>query len=113
MTNDRYDMITGLRDLADFLETNPNIPAPRNVTIHHFPARHADDEMCAEVDKVAALLGSEINRNDVPHGYYRTSVHFGPVEYTALAVLAHRRATYEAETSYFGCVTPDIPACAT
>ncbi len=107
----RLAFIAGLRDLADFLETNPDIPAPRSITGHYFPQRATDAEICAEVDEIAACLGSTIDPEDRKNGHYSALIHFGPVEYKAVAIVTAARAQYEADTSYRGCVQPGpIPA---
>ncbi|WP_405394673.1 hypothetical protein [Microbispora hainanensis] len=106
MTSDdhRAALIAGLRALADFLDANPAVPVPYSVNVLHFPHRATDAEMCAEVDRIAELLGAPINQE---FGHYGASVRFGPVEYKAVAILAARRAEYEAHMSYEGCIQPD------
>ncbi|WP_248965755.1 hypothetical protein [Sphaerisporangium perillae] len=108
MIDNRAALISGLRDLADFLDTNPDIPTPSpEVTAYYFPDRAADYQMCTDIDKVAAYLGSEIEADHPHSGHCGTSIRFGPVAYRAVAVLAERRAGYQAECSYEGCVIPD------
>ncbi|WP_433245878.1 hypothetical protein ACQPYK_44245 [Streptosporangium sp. CA-135522] len=107
MTNDRRAaLINGLRDLAAFLEANPDVPAPCFPRIHYF-AEGTDSEMRAEIDGIAALLGTEIDPGDLGYGHYRTGLNFGPVEYTAVGILARARARHDADVSYTGCVAPD------
>lgn len=108
-TTQRLRLITGLRALADFLEDRPEIPAPRSVEVSAFAADGTDDAMRAEIDRVIALLGSEIERQHLDHGHYSTSLDFGPVRYAAIAVLADARARFDALNSYRGAVTPDAP----
>ncbi|MFI6802614.1 hypothetical protein [Streptosporangium canum] len=104
----RTAFITGLRELADFVETNPEIPIPRaSIPVHYFPERVTDSEMCAEVDRIAELLGTDIDPVHLPHDHYTTARHFGPISYEAVAILAGARARHEALTSYRDCVTPD------
>ncbi|MFI0425257.1 hypothetical protein [Spongiactinospora sp. 9N601] len=108
MNDHRTALISGLRDMADFLHDNPNIPVPRSdVSVLHFPAWAQDAEMCAHVDHIAALLGTEIDQEDAAYGHYSTGIRFGPVEYRAVAVLAERRARHEALLSYVDCVVPE------
>ncbi|RBQ16937.1 hypothetical protein DP939_28185 [Spongiactinospora rosea] len=108
MNDHRTALISGLRDMADFLHDNPDIPVPRSdVSVLHFPARSEDAEMCAQVDHIAALLDSAIDQEDAAYGHYSTGIRFGPVEYRAVAVLAERRARHEALISYEGCVIPE------
>ncbi|MEV4073012.1 hypothetical protein [Nonomuraea fuscirosea] len=113
MTYDhRTALINGLLDLAAFLEAHPDVPVSSSVTVHHFPCQASDADQCAEIDQIAALVGSQIDFEDSPYGHYATSCLFGPVEYRAVAILAAARARHDAETSYRGCIQPD-PAPAT
>ena len=84
-TDERAAVLSGLRRLAEFLDSNPAIPAPIYVTIHTFPP--ADDEwsgMTADIDAIAALLG--VNAEMTPGGHYVAARSFGPVEYRAVAI---------------------------
>ncbi|WP_067186055.1 hypothetical protein [Microtetraspora niveoalba] len=103
----RSRLVAGLRALADFLEANTEIPIPYSVNVHHFPKRDNDAEMCAEIDAIAARLGSEIDQYGREHGHYSTSITFGPVSYKAVAIVSAARARYEAHDSYYGCIQPD------
>ncbi|GAA3653900.1 hypothetical protein GCM10022224_016150 [Nonomuraea antimicrobica] len=107
MHDHRRALINGLLNLAIFLETHPDVPASSNVTLHHFPDRDNDDDLCAEIDQIAARIGSDIDFEDSPYGHYATSVSFGPVEYRAVAILAAARSRHDAENSYRGCIKPD------
>ncbi|GAA5082395.1 hypothetical protein HNP84_003922 [Thermocatellispora tengchongensis] len=103
----RKALINGLHDLADFFETNPDVPVPQyGITASYFPYRGPDEEITGEVDRIAALLGSSIDPESLPHGHYKTHISFGPVTYEAVAILAARRARHDAAASYYGCVTP-------
>jgi hypothetical protein len=109
MNNDRDALIAGLIALAGFLKANPEVPtsvAP--VIIRGFPANGTDEQMCAEVDKVAALLGTEIDPDHLPHGHYMTGIAFGPVTYEFTAILAAARARHAAVDSYRDCIQTDI-----
>ncbi|GII95777.1 hypothetical protein [Sinosporangium siamense] len=104
MTDHRKALTNGLRDLADFLDSNPGIPVPlHGVPIHYFPPTADDAEMTAAIDQIASLLGSPVSQDY----HYKTGIPFGPVVYEAIAVFAAKRAQYEADSTYFGCVTPD------
>ncbi|WP_431897620.1 hypothetical protein [Nonomuraea sp. bgisy101] len=101
MTDHRTTVITGLRDLAAYFEANPDVPLPwHGISVQYFPARADDKAMRADIDHVAALLGTEIDPEDLPFGHYKTALSFGPVRYEALAVLANARARHEASNSY-------------
>lgn len=105
--NHRCALIAGLRALADFLDANPAVPVPHSVNVLHFPPRATDAEICADVDRIAELLGTSIDLRERQYGHYAASICFGPVEYRAVAILAARRAEHEAHMSYEGCVQPD------
>lgn len=114
MHDHRAALINGLLDLAAFLEGNPKIPVSKGtLNINAFPEGDTDDEMCAEIDRVAALLGTEIDPDHRPYGHYHTGLDFGPVRYAYTAILAPARARHAADDSYRGCITPDTPANAT
>ncbi|MEV8630716.1 hypothetical protein AB0395_03585 [Streptosporangium sp. NPDC051023] len=104
-TDPRATLIDGLRDLAAFLETNPDVPIPFSVTVHHFPDG-TDDEIRAEIDGIAELLGTDVDPGDVGYDHYRTGLPFGPVQYSAVGILTHSRARHDADRSYAGCITP-------
>ncbi|WP_405142242.1 hypothetical protein OG589_33825 [Sphaerisporangium sp. NBC_01403] len=104
----RPRLITGLRALADFLESRPAVTAPRDVAATVFVPRGTDADMRAEVERLAGLIGSTIDPEGIAYGHHRTAVRFGPVEYGAVAILAGARARYEALMSYSGAVVPDL-----
>ena len=105
--NHRSALIAGLRTLADFLDANPAVPVPRSVNALHFPHGATDADICAEVDHIAELLGTSIDPREREYGHYAASICFGPVQYRAVAILAARRAQYEADRSYEGCIQPN------
>jgi hypothetical protein len=80
----RAALIGGLRDLADYLESNPEVPAPIYSYVYAFPPNSDWAEMCAEIDAVAALLGVPPRLTD--GGHYIAVRSFGPVEYEAAAI---------------------------
>ena len=83
---ERARLIIGLRDLAEFLDQNPQMPAPRYTDLLVFPARGTDVEMFAEVDVIAEQIGVTASQNDTPDGHYIASRYFGPVQYRAVAI---------------------------
>ena len=108
MHDDRTALITGLLDMAAFLEANPEIPVSLSrVTIHAFPGNGSDAEMCSHVDKIAAYMGAEIDRDALAYGHYMTGLDFGPVRYEYTAILAAARARHDAEYTYRGCIKPN------
>jgi hypothetical protein len=83
----RNELISGLRALADFLERNPEVPAPSTADVLVFPAGGSNAEKRREIDVIASRIGSE-TRTYSAHRHYATSRRFGPVEYRAVAIPA-------------------------
>ena len=82
----RVRLIAGLRDLADFLDQNPGVPAPWGTDVLVFPAKASDAEMFAEIDTIAEMIGSTASDADSPRGHYSAVRNFGPVQYRAGAI---------------------------
>jgi hypothetical protein len=82
---ERQEFTSGLRELADFLENNPEVPAPKYTDVLVFPPHASDAENRSEIDVIASRIGSgaEISPG---HRHYVTSRKFGPVEYRAVAI---------------------------
>jgi hypothetical protein len=104
---ERDGLIAGLRDLADFLEGMPGIPAPKLAHLMVFPPTSSDDQMKAEIDSIAALIGSRVDDQTAAHRHYTTSRSFGPVEYQAVAIPTSTRAYHAARESYAGNIRPN------
>jgi len=82
---ERVRLIAGLRDLAEFLAQNPQVPAPPYADVLVFPPPGSNAEMFAEIDVIAAQI-SATAAADEPGGHYRAVRHFGPVQYRAVAI---------------------------
>ena len=80
----RAALIDGLRALADYLESSPEVPAPIYATVHTFPPDGDWAAMRAEIDAIAAPLGVAAHRT--AGGHYVATRSFGPVEYRAVAI---------------------------
>ena len=81
----RSQFLACLRDLIEFLESNPSVPAPRGgATVHVFPPDGSNDERRAEIDAIASHISTQ-PRETVP-GHYVASRYFGPIEYRAIAI---------------------------
>lgn len=80
----RAELITGLLDLAVFLESHPDVPTPHSADLLVFPADGTDDEKRAEIDAIAARIGAEAIEGQ--SGHYSASRDFGPVQYRAVAI---------------------------
>ncbi len=97
---ERARLIAGLRDLADFLDQNPQVPAPRYTDLFVFPPGG---------ERRGDVRGSRRHRRaDRHHGQRRTTArpaitarsrYFGPVQYRAVAIPQQRtqRRNEEAE----------------
>jgi hypothetical protein len=80
----RAALINGFRGLADYLESNPELPASGYSPVHAFPPAGDWAEMRAEIDAIAARLG--VTASLTPGGHYVATRSFGPVEYRAVAI---------------------------
>jgi hypothetical protein len=97
-SEERSRLIAGLRDLADYLDQNPQIPAPWRADVIVFPTDGSDVKMFAEIDAIAQQLGTTASGADSPCGHYRAVRNFGPVQYRAVAIpQAARDESGEAE----------------
>jgi len=85
-STDRAALISGLRELADYLEETPELPVTGNPVVYAFPPTAAWDAMRAEIDSAAAALGVAGQLNG--GGHYVASRSFGLVEYRAVAIPA-------------------------
>jgi hypothetical protein len=83
-TSQRAALLGGLRSLADYLESNPEVPTPIYSDVFTFPPDGDWSAMRAEIDSIAALLGVTGHRTD--GGHYVATRSFGPVEYRAVAI---------------------------
>ena len=84
--DERVRLIAGLRDLADFLDRNPEVPTPWGTDILVFPIEASDAEMFAEIDTIAQLIGSTASDAHSPRGHYGAVSNFGPVRYRAVGI---------------------------
>jgi hypothetical protein len=84
-STERAALIGGLRALADYLESNPEVPAPSDAQVYIFPPDGTCTEKRAEIDVTAARLGATARPTAVGRHYVVTRS-FGPVEYRAVAI---------------------------
>jgi len=82
---ERQAVISGLRELAGFLEENPEVPAPGIIDVLIFPPRNSDAKNRSEIDVIASRIGS-VAAFSYSHRHYVTSRWFGAVEYRAVAI---------------------------
>jgi hypothetical protein len=85
---ERAALIEGLRALADYLESNPEVPVPSYTDMYAFPPDGDCAEMRAEIDAIAELFGSQA-RETAGRQHYTATQSFGPVEYRAVAICKH------------------------
>jgi hypothetical protein len=97
----RHQVITGLRALADFLETNPGVPVPEYGRDFDVFARQSDDTgSAAVVDQVAALLGASVQDDRPSGGHYFASRSFGRITYRIVHIPDRNRREHDAHMSY-------------
>lgn len=109
--DERSAFVQGLRDLADFIETHPDLPLPDpSSTVSPYlgssvPA--TDEHRRAEVDRIASILG--VTASETGHHHYIAVRHFGPIAYKAVAINAEEMERYTALMSYNNAVEPADP----
>jgi hypothetical protein len=81
---ERAALIGGLRGLADYLESNPEVPAPVYSTVYAFPLDSQWAGMRTEIDTIAVRLGVTARKTSA--GHYVATRCFGSVEYHAVAI---------------------------
>jgi hypothetical protein len=82
---ERQALVSGFRGLADFLESNPEVPAPKYTHVLAFPPHASDADNRNEIDLIASRIGSGIEISSARR-HYMTSRQFGPVAYRAVAI---------------------------
>jgi hypothetical protein len=85
-SEERERLTAGLRELADFLDQNPEVPAPWRADVIVFPAEGTDAEMFAEIDVIATQIGTTASDTNSSSGHYSAVRNFGPVQYRAVAI---------------------------
>ncbi len=92
-------LIAGLHGLAEFLDQNPDVPAPPRTDLLVFPSTGSDAQMFAEIDAIAEQIGATASDADSPARHYSAVRDFGPVQYRAVAIphSARRDESGEAE----------------
>jgi hypothetical protein len=83
-STERAALISGLRGLADYLESNPEVPAPVYSDVFTFPPGGDWTVMRAEIDVIAARL--DVIARETVGGHYVATRSFGPIEYRAVAI---------------------------
>jgi hypothetical protein len=99
----RAEFINGLRQLADYLASNPCLPVPAHTDII-VTARDAEDGGITEILELSIQLAAPFAERN---GFYRTARKFGPLTYLGISQTRATLAQFRAYNSYYGCVTPD------
>jgi hypothetical protein len=82
---ERAALISGLHSLAEYLESNPEIPVSPSARVYAFPPKTGVTEMRAGIDIIAARLG--VTACESPYRrHYVASRWFEAVEYSAVAI---------------------------
>ena len=105
----RQAFITGLRDLADYLDRHPVVPVPAHGTEIYLSATLIDYGGCAQVDHFARQTGVPVTDNTAHGGHYQAVRSFGPVGYRMTALSAARMTVYQAEASLNGFDPSGLP----
>jgi hypothetical protein len=103
----RAEFINGLRQLADFLDTHPDVPVPPYGTTIDVHAESTENGGKDEVNAVADQLGVPVLDDTAEGGHYRAMRDFSSVGYCAVAIPDASYQRYLADKTYWGCVTPD------
>lgn len=88
----RTELVAGLRELADFLETRLDVPVdryPDDVRVRVF-AHGNREQMRAQVEYAARLMGAEIVDETGDGGHYKARREFGQISYEMVGVLARQ-----------------------
>jgi hypothetical protein len=86
--DERAALINGFRALADYLDSNPNVPAPSHADVYTFPTDGECGGMRADIEAAAELLGCQA-RETAGGEHYSATRSFGPVEYRIIAICKH------------------------
>jgi hypothetical protein len=81
---ERAALIGGFRALADYLESNPEVPAPSYSAVYTFPPDSDWPAMRAEISAIATRL--DVVAYKTISGHYVAVRSFGPIEYRAVAI---------------------------
>lgn len=104
----RAQVITGLRQLPDYLDHHPDLPVNEyGWDLLAFTRAGADAAGRAEVGQIATILGVQANDDTADGGHITAARTFGRITYEFIHVTARRRAAYRALMSYANAVTPD------
>jgi len=104
----REQFITGLRELAAYLDSHPAMPVPIHGTDISVHTDHTEDGGRGQVAHIAAMLGATITDETRNGGHLTATRMFGPIGYTVVSIPATVMAAHHARDSYYTCITPDM-----
>jgi hypothetical protein len=84
-TAQRAALTDGLRALADYLDSNPEVPTPAYTDCYIFPPDSTCAETRAEIDMIAAQLGATAHPTAAGQ-HYTVTRSSGSVKYHAVAI---------------------------
>ena len=102
----RAEFITGLRELAAYLETHHGVPVPAygtNIGLHVTPTEDGGRGLVAHI---AAQLGATVTDETLQGGHLTATRMFGPIGYMVVSIPATVMADHHARDSYYRCITP-------
>ncbi|MCW2932408.1 MAG: hypothetical protein JWM19_3370 [Actinomycetia bacterium] len=85
---ERAALIEGFRSLADYLDSNSDVPVSSYTIVYTFPPDGDCADMRGEIGAIAELLDRQA-RETVGGEHYTVTRLFGPVEYRAVAICRH------------------------
>ncbi|MET9382933.1 hypothetical protein ABZY09_18140 [Streptomyces sp. NPDC002928] len=88
-SGERAAFIAGLRELADFIATNPAVLVPLRASFGVFVDASDLDDRREGMRYVAAPLGVPVE--DIGEGYYNAHRCFGPITYSVIAIPPEER----------------------
>jgi len=105
----RTGFITGLRELADYLDSHPAVPVPSYGTDITVGADPTEDGGRGQVNYISAMLGVPVTDDTRQGGHLTATRMFGPIGYTVVSIPGTVMAAHHARDSYYHCITPDLP----
>ena len=103
----RQAFITGLRDLAAWLDQHPAVPVPKYGDEIHLCAGAPTTAVAPRSITSPRTCKLAIDNRLAYSGHYEAVRSFGPVGYRMIAISDAAMARHYAADTYYGCVTPD------
>lgn len=91
----RARLVNGLRELADLYQQHPELPAPPYQEFRHCVGADNDEAGIAEVQAIAAVLGTDVLGLNDPDAHITTGRSFGGVYFSAFYVRREDMREYD------------------